>query len=268
MAAPVYTVTYTDGAVNLGTGGTFAANGLIVMREQSQAINAGLDVSTNAIDLMHVLGGAPRIVSSAGGTATIKFDNTYTTHPNLVWRAGGYAKWTFDTNACPEMLVDGGQHVIVAGTVTVLVVVSGRVTIEAGATVGTLVLMGGSVTALAAIATVQQSGGRLDAEARIGATKYTLSGGDGYIENTSGSDMASLMLEKAGRFYPLAGDVVAVERRGGVIDYDAATTSVELGSTSFVNYGGDSPASTGNVTISNLTDYAAFANTGGQGVPI
>lgn len=266
--APTYDDIYSDGTTDLTAGATWGANAKVLIADQTQAISTNLDVSTNAIDLLHVLGGAPRIVSATGGTATFKIDNTYTTDPNVVWRAGGYAKWTFDTNACPLMVIDGGQHVIVAGTVTVLVVASGRVTIESGATVGTLILMGGQVTANAAVATVHQSGGRLDAEARIGSTSYTLSGGDGYIDNTSGSAMTILNLEASGRFHPKSGSVATLNRRAGSIDYAAAEQSLTLGSTAFLNYGGTTPSSTGNVTVSNLTDYAAYANIGGSGVAI
>lgn len=265
---PAYDDIYSDGTTDMTAGATWGANAKVLMRDQTQAISSNLDVSTNAIDLFHVLGGAPRIRSTAGGTCTIKIDNTYTTDPNVVWRAGGYAKWTFDTNACPLMVIDGGEHVIAGGTVTVLVVASGRVTIESGATVGTLIVMGGHVTVHSAIATGHQSGGRVDADARLGATSWTLSGGDLHLDNTSGSNLVLLNLEAAGRFYPIAGSVTTLNRRGGVIDYTVASQSLTLGSTAFNNYAGKTPGSTGNVTVANLTDYAAYANVGGQGVAI
>jgi hypothetical protein len=238
-----------------------AADTDLLIQDQNQHIKDGLDIADNAIDLFHVVGGAPRLVSAAGGAYTLQIDATYTTDPNFVWRAGGYSKVAFDTNACPLAVIDGGEHVISGGTVTVLVVLSGTVTIESGATVGTLILAGGQVTALSAIATVHQSGGRLDAEARIGATSYTLSGGDGYIENTSGSACTILNLEAAGRYHPKAGDVATLNRRGGVINYNAALRAVTLGSTAFVNYAGASPASTGMVSIASggtLTDYVKW----------
>lgn len=261
--AVTYDEIYTDGSTNLSSGATWGANGKVLLADQTQAITAGLDVSTNAIDLVHVIGGAPRIRTSAGGGCTIKIDNTYTTDPNVVWKAGGYANWTFDTNACPLMVISGGEHVITSGTVTVLVVTAGTVTIESGATVGTLVVTGGKVDVHSAVATVHQSGGRVDADVRMGATSYTLSGGHAYVENTSGSACTILNLEAGGAFHPLAGNVATLNRRGGGIDYDSAVRSLTLGSTAFTNYAGKTPASTGLVTVSNLTDYAAYAYGGG-----
>lgn len=257
---PSYTV-FTDGAVSLTGGASFAADADILLANQTQHISTDLDADANAIDLFHVIGGAPRIVSTAGGTYSLKIDNTYTTDPNFVWRAGGYSKVTFDTNACPEALIDGGTHVIVAGTVTSLTVLSGDVTIESGATITALNLSGGTVTANAAIATVHQSGGVLRAEGvRIGATTYNLSGGTGYIENNSGSACTILNLEAAGVYHPISGDVATLNRRGGTIVYASAQRAVTLGSTAFVNRSGASPASTGLVTVSNLTDYVKWGH--------
>lgn len=260
MGATTYNETYTTGGTNLSTGSTWAANALVVLKNQSQFITDGLDVSTNAIDAVHIIGGAPRIASAAGGTWTVKIDNTYTTTPNFVWRAGGYSKVTFSTNACPLAIIDGGTHVIVAGTVTVLCVYSGDVTIESGATVGTLIVGGGHVTVHSAVATVIQSGGRVDADVRMGATSYTLSGGSAYIDNSSGSACTILNLEPEGKFYPLAGSVATLNRRGGFIGYNAATTSLTLGSTALLNYAGPTPTSTGYVAVSNLTDYTEYAS--------
>jgi len=153
--------------------------------------------------------------------------------------------------------------VLNSGTITTLVVTGGIVTIEAGCTVSTLIVSGGAVTSHSAIATVQQSGGSVNADVRMGSTSYTLSGGTAAIENTSGSGMTLLNLEKAGIFRPMAGDVVTMNRRGGTIVYDAAVRSLTLGSTAFTNYAGKSPASTGLVAVSNLTDYTAYAIGGG-----
>lgn len=264
---PTYTV-FTDGATDLTAGASFAADADILLQDQTQAITTNLDVSTNAIDLFHVIGGAPRIASTAGGTYTLKLDATYTTDPNFLWRAQGYSKVTFSTNACTLGVIDGGTHVIAGGTATVLVVQSGTVTVESGATIGTLILNGGTVTANAAIATVHQSGGTLNAVGvRIGATSYTLSGGVGNIENTSGSACTILNLEAAGRFYPMAGDVATLNRRGGTIVYDAALRNLTLGSTAFLNYAGSSPASKGLITVSNLTDYVLWTNSGAVPLP-
>lgn len=264
---PSYTV-FTDGATDLTAGASFAADADILLQDQTQAITTNLDVSTNAIDLFHVIGGAPRIASTAGGGCTLKIDNTYTTDPNVVWRAQGYCKWNFSTNAVPEMVIDGGTHVIASGTVTKLTVVSGTVTIESGVTITALVLNGGTLTTNAAIATVDQSGGTLiSVGARIGATSYTLSGGSGYIENTSGSACTVLSLEAAGRFYPLAGDVATFYKRAGLIFYDAALRNLTLGSTAFRNYAGATPTSQGLVTVSNLTDDVKWAGRG-SGVPV
>lgn len=263
---PTYTEIYTDGATTLSGGATWAADADVLISDQTQAIEAGLDVSTNAIDLVHILGGAPRIRSAAGGTWTVKIDNTYTADVNFLWRAGGYEKVTFSTNACPLAVIDGGTHVIAGGTVTVLVVINGEVTIESGATVATLVQAGGHVTAHSAVATVHQSGGRLDADVRIGATSYTLSGGSGYIENTSGSACTILNLEADGFFAPMAGDVATLNRRGGTIDYNAAIRSLNLGSTAFTNYAGAIPTETGLVSIASggtLTDYMKYGQTTG-----
>lgn len=264
--AVTYDEIYTDGATDLAAGSTWGANGKVLLADQSQAITTNLDVSTNAIDLVHVIGGAPRIASAAGGTWTVKIDNTYTTDPNFVWTGGGYEKVTFSTNACPLAIIGGGTHVIAGGTVTVLVVAGGDVTIEAGATVGTLIVGGGIIRAHSAVATVIQSGGRVDADVRMGATSYTLSGGSAYVENTSGSAMTILNLEAAGHFFPLAGNVATMNKRGGVIHYDAAVRSLTLGSTAFTNYAGSIPSSTGLVAVSNLVDYAAY--TGGSGVAL
>ena len=267
--AVAYDDIYTDGATDLTAGATWAANGKVLLADQTQAILTNLDVKTNAIDLVHVIGGAPQIVSAAGGTSTVKIDNTYTTDPNVVWQAGGYWKVTFDTNACPEMIVANGTVIIEAGTVTALSVTGGSVTIESGATVTTLIVSGGRVTAHSAIATVHQSGGRVDADVRMGATSYNLGGGSAYVENTSGSACTVLNLEGAGTWHPMAGDVATLNKRGGSINYDAAVRSLTLGSTAFTNYGGTSPSATGLVAVSNLTDYAAYSlgSQSGQQIP-
>ena len=267
--AVVYNDIFTDGSTSLSGGAGFAAAAKVLLANQTQAINTGLDVSTNAIDLIHIAGGAPQIVSSSGGAATIKIDNTYTTDPNFVWAAaGGFGKFDFSTNTCPEAIVSGGTIVLNSGTITTLVVTGGIVTIEAGCTVTTLIVSGGAVTSHSAIATVHQSGGSVNSDVRMGSTSYTLSGGTAAIENTSGSGMTLLNLEKSGIFRPMAGDVVTMNRRGGTIVYDAAVRSLTLGSTAFTNYAGKSPASTGLVAVSNLTDYTAYAIGGGGVVTI
>lgn len=259
-----YTEIFTDGSVSFSGGATFAAAAKVLVPDQSQAINTGLDVSTNAIDLIHFIGGSPVLRSSSGGTATVKIDNTYTTDPNWVWKAGGYSKITFSTNACPVAIYEGGTHVIAGGTVSVLVVSGGAdVTVESGATITAAIIGGGHLTTHSAIATVTQAGGLVEADVRMGATSYTLSGGRARIENTSGSAMTILNLEAAGVFEPLAGNVATLNRRGGTIVYDAAIRSLTLGSTAFTNYAGMIPSSTGLIAVSNLTDYSAYAYGGG-----
>lgn len=251
---------FTDGATDLTAGAAWTDNKLVLLADQDQSITTNLDVSgVGTVDLVHILGGAPRIASASGGTWTVKLDAAATTYPNFVWRAGGYERVTFSTNACTLAVIDGGEHVIAGGTVTTLVVHSGLVTIESGATVGTLILNGGRVKTYAAIATVHQSGGVLDAEARIGATSYTLSGGDGHVYNISGSACTILNLEKAGRFHPKAGNVATLNRRSGSINYAAAVRSLTLGSTAFNNFGGETPSSTGYITVSNLVNYVEYA---------
>lgn len=259
---PAYDEIYTDGATTLSSGATWAANGKVLIADQTQTISAGLDVSTNAVDLVHIIRGAPRIDGW-----TVKIDNTYTTDPNFVWTAGGYSSVAFSTNACPLAIITNGTHVLTSGTITTLVVHGGQVTIGASCTVGTLVLSGGLVTANSAIATVRQSGGRLNGnKVRIGATSYSLFGGSGYIENTSGSACTVLNLGSAGNLYPMVGSYATINRDSGNIWYDAAQQNLTLGSTAFNNYAGPTPSSTGLVTVSNLVDYSAYS--GGQAVPL
>lgn len=256
-----YDEIYTSGSVSLSGGATFAANAKVVLSNQTQSINTGLDVSTNAVDLFHVIGGSPQIISAAGGTATLKIDNTYTTDPNFVWAAGGIGKFTFSTNACPLAVVSNGTVIFAGGTITVLVVLGGTVTIESGCTVGTLIVAGGRVTAHLAVATVIQSGGRVDADVRMGATSYSLYGGSAYIDNQSGSACTILNLGASGVFHPLAGDVATLNRYGGAIMYNSAVRSLTLGSTALNNYAGKTPAATGLVAVSNVVNYAAYAVT-------
>jgi len=267
--AVAYDDIYTDGATDLSAGATWAANGKVLLADQTQAILTTLDVKANAIDLVHVIGGAPQIVSAAGGTASFTIDNTYVTDPNVVWQAGGYLKASFITNACPQMVVANGTVIIEAGTVTKLVVTGGSVTVESGATVTELIVSGGRCTVHSAIATVRQSGGRVDADVRMGSTAYYLSGGSAYVENISGSACTLLNLEASGTWHPMAGNVATLNRNGGTINYDAAVRSLTLGSTAFTNYGGTSPSSTGLVAVSNLTDYAAYSlgSQSGQQIP-
>jgi hypothetical protein len=262
-----YNETYTDGATDLSAGSTWAANAKVLVTDQSQTIDTNLDVSANAIDLVHFIGGGARIRTAAGGGATYTIDNTYTTDPNAVWVGGGYQKWNFATNAVPEMIIDGGEHVIASGTATFLAVFSGKVTIEAGATVTGMAIHGGLVRAFSAIATMHQSGGRLEAEARIGSTAYYLAGGVGQILNTSGSACTLLELGAGATLIPRAGDYATVNRRGGRIAYSGAERSLIMGSTAFTNYGGASPADTGMIDIQNLTDYSAYSS-GGGAVPL
>jgi hypothetical protein len=269
MAAITYTSTFTDGAVNLSTGATWAADGDILIPDQTQTIAAGLDVSTNAIDALHVIGGSPRIVDASGGGAKIKPDHTFTTYPNFIWKAGGYSKITWDTNACTLAVYAGGEHVIAGGTVTTLVVDGATVSIPSGTTITTLILASGRVYTEAAIATVIQSGGRLDAvAARIGATSYTLSGGVGYIENTSGDVCTILNLSASGVFVPQAGSVATLNRYGGQIIGDGATRSLTLGSTAWNNYAGDVMVDSGLVAVGTLVNYVAYAKVGGGAVQL
>ena len=114
-----------------------------------------------------------------------------------------------------------------------------------------------------AIATVTQTGGRLDAKARIGATSYTLAGGVGYVENTSGSACTILNLSANATFVPLAGDVATLNRYAGGIVYDAAVRSLTLGSTAFNNFSGPVANDSGIVAIANLVNDEAYAMIGG-----
>ena len=155
------------------------------------------------------------------------------------------------------------RHLLIAASGPDACLGTANVTIEAGATVTTLVVGGGAkVTCHSAVATVHQSGGRVDADVRMGATSYTLSGGSAYVENGSGSACTILNLEAAGRWYPIDGDVATLNRRGGFIGYDAAVSNVILGSSAFTNYAGSIPSDTGMVDVQNLTDYAAFGGGG------
>jgi hypothetical protein len=263
MAPVNYDDIYTDGATDLTAGATWGNNNLVLLANQTQTISTNLNVATNTPDVVHVIGGGPRIDGW-----TVKLDATYTSNPNFVWAAGGYSSVTFDTNACTEAIIENGTHVIAGGTVTTLVVNGGQVTIGASATVGTLILGGGTVNALSAIATVRQNGGRLNAKkVRIGATSYHLLGGTGYIDNTSGSACTVLHLGTAGILHPQAGDVATINRDGGTIVYSSAEQDLTLGSTAFTNYGGPTPNTTGMVTVSNLTDYSGYSTGSAHGIP-
>jgi hypothetical protein len=248
----------------------FSATGpklLIRAGDENQTISGSLDQSgaSPACDLINILGGRPRIAGTSNAPLTVKFDNTYTTTPNLFWECDGGALFiAAATNACTEAVFSGsGEINLISGDFTTIVVDGPVVNVAAACDITTLAVVNrGSLTLEASsdtLPTLQQGGGYVNCKRRI-ETAIFLNGGRCVQYNTTGSGTAAMTIN-GGVYVPELGDVATITRNGGLIDIFAARGSLALGATAITNYGPNKfPSTTGLVTIGGGTtkDYAEF----------
>lgn len=278
-----YTATLNDGAVGVSAAnwsdatGFGAANPKLLIAEATQTISAGLDqTAASAVDLIHIIGGTPRIVGTANEALNYKPDNTYSTEPNLVWRAsGGVLHIKFDTNEANLVVLAGSGDVFIHDGAIVRLVCDGpNVTVAGAADITTeLIVNSGSVyveSSSDTIPTYRQGGGACYMRRRIETTAH-MNGGRLKNYNITGSSTGTLNIN-GGILVPESGDIATINRNGGVFDLDGAKRAVALGGTAITNYGPDAmPSSRGLVTIGGGTtvDYAThtgntFAVPGGR----
>lgn len=277
--AITFTATLNPGAVSVadanwsdaaGFNHATAAKLLIRAGDENQTISGDLDQagSTAAVDLLHIVGGFPRIVGTSQAPLIVKFDNTYTDEPNLLWDAqGGVLYVEANTNACVLAAFYGGGEINLLDGAFTRIACHGPVIKVAGACdVATeAIVTGGSCTLEASADTLPNArvagNGYLHSKRRV-ETAATLSGsGRLRIYNTTGSGLATLNMY-GGTFHPELGDVATIVRQGGRIDLAAARGAVALGGTAITNYGPSAfPTTAGLVTIGGgtLTDYAKYA---------
>ena len=280
--AITYTATLNPGAVSVananwsdaaGFDHATAAKLLIRAGDENQTISADLDqqTSTAAIDLLHIMGGKPRVVGTSNAPLIWTPDATYTTEPNLIWAcSGGVLFAEVVTNACvlaifagrgEVNLLDGDfQRIIVAGPI-VNVAAACDISVEAVVRSGELNLEASADT----LPTLRQSGGNVWCKRRIETTIH-LNGGRCRQYNTTGSATATLNIN-GGLYIPELGDVSTINRDGpGRFDLAAPRGAVALGGTAITNYGPEVfPSTTGLATIGGGTtvDYVKYALTAG-----
>lgn len=191
-----------DGATSLAAANWsdatgFAAGATLIIEDITSTISGGLDQSGNAIDYLHVRGGAPRFT----GLVTVEFDAAASISPALLWDCAGSIRLAIEdtTVDCDSLVINGGQFIwedgevgsfvrILSGTVTisaaasfgsscVVMVEGGSVTIDSTDTIPTLQQTGGTVTCRSPITTINQSGGTLNYDAGTAPTTTNLFGG-------------------------------------------------------------------------------------------
>lgn len=281
-----YTATLNPGAVSVananwsdaaGFDHATAAKLLIRAGDENQTISGDLDqsASTAAVDLLHIMGGSPRIVGTSNAPLIWTPDATYTTEPNLIWNcAGGVLFIEAATNACVLAVFVGGgevnlmdgefQRIICAGP-TVNVAGACDVSTEAVVVAGSLYMEASADT----LPTLTQLRGNAYIKRRI-ETTINLNGGVCRQYNTTGSGTATMNLG-GGVYHPELGDVATINRKNGVIMLASARGAVALGGTAITNHGPTPFYETaGLVTVGGGTtvDYVKYAlqAAGGTGV--
>lgn len=273
--AITYTATLNPGAVSMAAANWSDATGfghanpklLVTVDDENQTISGGLDQSgSSAVDLIHFIGGRPRVIGTSNGPLIVKPDNTYTTEPNFLWRCiGGVLYLEFVTNECPLVVLGGeGEVYIQDGAITRLVCEGPKVTVAGAADITTeLIVNKGNVfleSSSDTVPTTRVNGGYLDSERCLETTLH-LHAGICRVFDTTGTNLATANLT-GGLYIPEAGNAATINRDGGLIDLLQAKRSLTLGGTAITNYGpGPFPSTTGIVTVGGGTtvDYAKYA---------
>lgn len=284
--AITYTATLNPGAVSVananwsdaaGFDHATAAKLLIRAGDENQTISGDLDQSssTAAVDLLHIMGGAPRIVGTSNAPLIWTPDATYTTEPNLLWNcSGGVLFIEAATNACVLAVFAGkGEVNLMDGAFTRIICAGPIVNVAGACDVATeAVLVAGSLNMEASadtLPTLTQLGGNANIKRRI-ETAIDLSGGVCRQYNTTGSGTTAMTMH-GGVYHPELGDVATITRKNGVIALASARGAVALGGTAITNYG-PTPfyETSGLVTVGGGTtiDYVKYALqvAGGVGV--
>lgn len=278
--AITYTATLNPGAVSVananwsdaaGFDHATAAKLLIRAGDENQTISGDLDqtASTAAVDLLHIIGGKPRIVGTSNAPLIWTPDATYTDEPNLLWDcAGGVLFIEAATNACVLAVFTGrGEINLLDGTFTRIICAGPIVNVAAACDVSTeaVVVAGylGMEASSDTLPTLTQLGGKSRILRRI-ETTINLNAGECRQYNTTGSATGTMNIN-GGVYHPELGDVSTINKKGGNIVFTSARGSVALGGTAITNYGPvPFPTSSGLVTVGGgtTTDYAEYVSSG------
>lgn len=239
-------------AANWSDATGFATNATLIIDNSTATINAGLDQSGNAIDYLHIQGGAPRF----SALTTIEFDAAASVSPAFLWQCGGFIRLAIEssTNDCDSMVLNGGTVIWESGEVGSYVrVVSGTVTISAGASFGAscvLIVEGGTVIldSTDTLPTIRQSGGTVVTRTTI--TTVNQSGGTLTYESATRPTTATLT---GGVYRPIKSVAATLNQEGGRMD--AGTLQRAATVDTYNVYAGAVQANTGLLTITTTNAF-------------
>lgn len=219
-------------AANWSDATGFAANAtLVISSAGSQQIDTALDQSASgAIDHLHVRKPfAGRIKGSAGESAQVNFDNTYTTDHNFIWEAQG-GEISLDASsatAVTSSLINGGGVVnLTNGVFTTITLVSGTLNIGENPTLVTVNVFGGvcNIGAKSDAFTLNVYGGSVYSE-RLPATAINVYGGTARVEATG---TVTAVTQTGGTLYPYVGTVTTADLFGGAFNPADAPRAVTV----------------------------------------
>jgi hypothetical protein len=275
---------HIEGAVSLAAANWSDATGFTDDAELSivtgnQTISGGLDTTgstTGGIDYLHIRRGFTGNLGSASASASVEFDATYTTNDNFIYGAGGGRCYlTAGATTITSLVVNGaGTLYLTGGTVTSLVLQSGRCEVGQSAALGNVYVLGGShfidEHSSDTLGNVYVVGGSV--LIKRGGTLLQI-GGMGRVGSDLTTGSWTTVNQDGGVLVPYKGAIATYNGRAGVIDHRPAKVVVAIGGTAALT----TPALTryqqanngANPTYSNLTEIGGGAtdSDGGGSAP-